>query len=310
MAVKGKQREAADYSKKVGFDELNVIAFNPTKTELEDLLNISDMKEPSYLGTYQNSATGKEFPKVAISIWLQGKESKALFNVRYNIINEVRKNKDGSKMQFINAVGNTAWAADENELKSLSTEANTKEGSRKFYKEFISRDYRPALSGEEKLYDFLQKFTNMDTRALDTELSLDTKRLFKGNFSELQELLESEFKDNTLCGCATVRAVKPTPTTEDPNPGFKEYQGMFDEFLPGGYIRYFQEGVKNRPDYVNKFIASMEGEHGCKDFYIVGPIRDYVAGEHPAMSGEGAQQATASTTQPVTAGEVIDDLPF
>lgn len=315
MAVKGNQRVQADYQRKVGFDEMEIVAFNPTKEELESLLNIPDMKEPTYLGLYQNPDDGKEFPKTTVSVWLKGKVSQGLFNVRFSIINKERWNKDATKKQFINDVGDTAWGADENWLRSMATNMELKEGTRNFYKGFTTREFRPALSGEDKLYDFLQKFTNIDTRDLANQITLETKRLFKGDFSELQELLITEYGSNTLCGCATVRVV-PNTDTDAPAGSFKEYQSVYDEFLPGSYIRYFQPGVKSRPDYVTKYIANMEGEYGAKDFYVIGPIKDYVSDENPAVKELQRTAAVqngsvpATNTAEIVNGEPVDDLPF
>lgn len=316
MAIQGKQRVQADYQKKVGFDEMKVLAFNPTKEELETLLNIPDMKEPSYLGTYQNPTDGKEYPKTTISVWLQGLTSQALLNARYSLIKKVRFDKNGLKKQFINDVGDTAWAIDENTLRANAVDMDLKEGTRNFYKQFVSRDFREAYMGEDKLFDFLQKFTNIDTRDQGVQITLDLSQLFKGNYSEIQELLESEYKTNTMCGCATVRVVPPVDPGAEPG-SFKEYQSVYEEFLPGSYIRYFQANVTTRPDYVKKYIANLEGEYGSKDFYIIGPIRDYIPAENPAVKELLRVAAVQSGTIPATNNAAIgadgkpeDDLPF
>lgn len=303
MAVKGNQRVAADYSKKVGFDEMTIVAINPTKEKLEEMLNIPDMKEPVYTGTYTDPGDMKDYAKTTVSIWLQGKVSQALFNVRFSLINKNRTNKSGDNFQYINEVGSTTWAKDENALKDEK------------YKWFNNRKFWPAIMGEEKLFDFLQKWTNIDTRDLGNEITLERGKLFKGNFGELEDLLRSEYAANTVCGCATVRVVPNTDTNA--TLPYKEYQGVYDEFLPGSYIRYFQDGVKSRPDYVKKYLDNLTGEYGSKDYYIVAPIRDYNSDENPAV--KAIQRTTAVQNGSVPAGNTadigpngqpVDDLPF
>lgn len=316
MAITGKQRIAADYSKKVGFDEMNIVAINPTKEELESLLNFPDMKEPQYLGVFQDPDTGADFPKTTVSIWVQGKVAKTPSNIRYSIVKRERFNKDKTKKQFINEVGDTAWGADENWLKSMATDMTVKEGTRNFYKGFTSREFWPAYSGEDKLFEFLQKWTNLDTREQGNQITLDRTLLFKGNYSEIQDLLKTEFANNTVCAPYTVRVVPNTDTNATPG-SFKEYQSVYDEVLPGSYIRYFQDGVTNRPDYVNKYIANLEGEYGSKDFYVIGPVKDYNQAENPAVQAMLKTAAVASGAVPATNtaaigpdGSPIDDLPF
>lgn len=313
MSIQGKQRVQADYSKKVGFDEMNIVAINPSLEQLEELLNIPNMKESQYLGTFQDSTSGAEFPRTTVSIWLQGKISKALFNARYSIIKRERFNKDNTKQQFINEVGSTAWVTDANALKDEK------------YKWFNTREFWPAFNGEDKLFDFLQKWTNIDTRDPGNQITLDRTKLFKGNYSEVQDLLKSDFGANTVCALATVRVV-PNVDVDATLGSFKEYQGVYDEVLPGSYIRYFQDGVTNRPDYVKKYIANLEGEYGAKDFYaeldaqkrpILSIIHDYDPSTNPAVKELQRVAAVANGTVPATNhaeiganGQPEDDLPF
>lgn len=315
MAIKGQQRVQADYSKKVGFDEFEIIAINPTKEELEEILNISDMKEPVYLTTGQDKG-GNDIARTTVVIWMKGKNSSIVTPERYMITKAPRVNKDGTLTQYINDIGDTAWAKDEATLRANAGDMTLKETARNFYKQFTARSFRVAYNGEDKLFNFLQKWTNIDTRDMGTEITLNIDKLFKGNFGEIQDLLDSEYKDNTVCTQATVRVV---PST-DPNaaPGsFKEYQSLYEEVLPGSYIRYFQEGVRTIPDYVKKYIDNMTGEYGTKDFYFLGPIKDYSSNENPAVREFQRIAAVQSGAVPATntadvgpKGSPTDDLPF
>jgi hypothetical protein len=60
--------------------------------------------------------------------------------VSFFLEDKERQNKDETKKQYINSVGNCSWAADPNDLPDW----------------FKARDYRVAKIGEEELYEFYE----------------------------------------------------------------------------------------------------------------------------------------------------------
>ena len=68
-------------------------------------------------------------------MWLKQVKSESLFKVSFFLEDRERENRDQTKKQYINSVGMTAWAADENDLWDWFTK---------------ERDYRVAYIGEEE----------------------------------------------------------------------------------------------------------------------------------------------------------------
>jgi len=141
MAIQGEKRErssAPQQIKKVGLFEGNVVAINPTTEELKEVLGIEvseESKLTEYLGVNKD---GNTF--LRIDIWLEEVRSKDKFKITFFLENRERWNKDNTRKQYINNIGNCAWADDPNNLPEW----------------FRKRDYRTSYAGEEELYEFLR----------------------------------------------------------------------------------------------------------------------------------------------------------
>ncbi len=305
MAVKGKTRTFTGYSPKVGFFRSRVLMINPTLEEISKYQDISNMKEPEYLGEFEDSNDNKTYKKVTIVFWLQAvdKDGKDIPNVVFRkiftLIDKVRTNKDGDKTQFINNIGSCTWAKSKEDLKQDK------------YSWFTKREFRESLAGafglgagEEKLYMFLQKWLSLDYTDPDTELSFDTKPFFKGKFKELQNLLNLEYKDHTTFGNATIHTAPGTVTEENPEPTPKVYQNVWDEFLPGNIWDVLEKPI--RPNWIQLYIDRMEGDYGCKDYFITDLMRDYDPDENPTTASSSLHTDPAN----IPSGDIKDDLPF
>ena len=140
-SIGGKKREVTalpEFTKKVGLFEARVLTINPTLEEYKDILNIElkeDSKAVEYLGT---SNEGNK--TLRVDVWLEDVKRKDKFKVAFFLEDKEKENRDGTKKQYINAVGSCAWADDPNNLADW----------------FTSRDYRVAFVGEEDLYNFLR----------------------------------------------------------------------------------------------------------------------------------------------------------
>lgn len=263
-AVQGKKREQKNFEKSVGIFESNVIAVNPNREELEKLLNTELEKDPEYLGEDKDGDT-----KLNLSVWLEEVKTKQLFNVRFFLKDQVRANKDETKYQYINNVGNTAWADDPENLPSW------------FLKD--DRPYRKAKAGEEEMYRFIQSWMPLDTRLEETKFDFDFSKLMRGNVSELREVIGNHDLTDTIVALATIR------TSED---GQTDYQQVYNRnFLPGWTMKHFNLGGKKIPKLVQKFIDNVEDpEYGCKEFYgsTLGPLHTYNPEENIATSDNSA----------------------
>lgn len=259
--IQGKQRENSAFNRKVGIFEGRPVAFNPNKQELEKILGTEIEREPEYVTTETmvvDEGTPVErkisFQRARVSVWLEDVKTGEVFPLRFTIDDRDYLSARTGKTQYINNVGTTSWATDENDLPDW----------------FRARDFRIAKVGEEGLYKFLKNWlSDLDYRDLSTVLELDMKKIFTGNMKELTDAMR-DFNANTVTSLATVRVANVDGET-------KEYQSVYNkEFLPGNCMKYFRVQGKKNPDIVKKFIDRVsDKEFGCKDVYTLKELTDY-----------------------------------
>ena len=269
MQIGGKKREntgGGDFSKKVGLFEANVVAINPTAEEFKDILGMElkeDSKAAEYLGETKD---GNSYLRV--DVWLQKVNAEDKFKTSFFLEDKERENKDGTKKQYINSIGMCSWAADENDLAEWFTKG---------------RDFRVAYTGEEDLYNFLRTWLgNLDYRDAETTLQLEWKKLMKNNLRDIKDQINGEYCTNVVA-LATIKTVIKEDET-------KEYQGVYNRaFLPAYAIKQFRLVDFNSATVVNglrnkkpkdlkpheRFVLSVNGEYGCKDYYILKDIKEY-----------------------------------
>lgn len=276
-SIGGKKREITqlpDFKKKVGLFEARVLAINPTAEEFKDILNIElkeDSKAVEYLSTNDEGKT-----KLRVDVWLEDVKSKERFKVSFFLEDKQKENRDGTKKQYINAVGVTSWADDPNNLGDW----------------FTARDYRVAFVGEEDLYNFLRTWLgNLDYRDAETTLQIDWKKLMKGNVKDIKEQIGGELA-TTFVALATIKTVIKDEET-------KEYQGVYNKaFLPAYSLKNFRL-INYSDDKVlqalrskktrdlkphERFVVNVTGEYGCKEFYTLNDLKDYNADDNLVAS--------------------------
>jgi hypothetical protein len=268
--------------KQVGLFEANVLVINPTLKEYEEVLGFTPregQEEFDYTGVSRDGNT-----YVRIDIWLQKVEEDRKFKVVFFLEDKVRQNKDETKTQFINNIGNCSWAADEDTLPSW----------------FVARDYREAKNGEEDFYNFMRIWLGgLNYRDPETELSLNWKNLMKGNVSSIREQIGGEFSTSVISLATIVTKIK-----EDNETGEEttvEYQSIYNrQFLPAYCMKHFR--IKNYNDDMvianiqarsirdlklhEKFVQNVTGEYGCKDFYKLSEIEDYNPAENSVSTDD------------------------
>jgi len=268
--IGGVKRESTNteskFNKKVGLFEANVIAINPTNEEYKDVLGIElgeDSKATNYLGETRDGNT-----YLRVDVWMQEVKNKENFKVSFFLEDRERENRDQTKKQYLNSVGMTSWADDENNLFD-------------WFKE--NRDYRVAFIGEEDLYDFLRTWLGqLDYRSAETTLTLDWTKLMRGNVKDLKDQVDGEWC-NSIVALATV-------VTKERDGETVEYQGVYNKaFLSGYTMRQFRLVDYTDPKIVNqlksrkprelrpheRFVVKVSGEYGCKDYYTLKEIEDY-----------------------------------
>ena len=284
--IGGKKKEQAqvtEYKKSVGLFEAKVIAINPDIEEYKEVLGMElkeDSKAVDYLGKSQDGNT-----TLRLDVWLEEVKNSEKFKVTFFLENKEKENKDQTKKQYINSIGSCSWAADPNDLPEW----------------FAKRDYRVAFVGEEDLYNFLRTWLgNLDYRDAETTLELDWKKMMKGNVKDLKEQIDGEWCTN-IVALATIKTVIKDEET-------REYQGVYNRaFLPAYAIKSFRLVDFNKSDVIDglrkkkskdlkpheRFVLTVTGEYGCKDFFILKDLKEYNADDNlvasdKAISEDGA----------------------
>ena len=254
-----------DFSKKVGLFEAKVVAINPTIEEYKSKLGIDlniDSKATEYIG---QSKDGNTF--LRIDVWLQDVKESSNFKVSFFIEDKERENKDKTKKQYINSIGNCAWADDPNNLPEW----------------FVKRDYRIANIGEEEVYEFLRSWlSELDYRHADTTLTIEWKKLMKGNVRDLTDQIDGEWCGN-IVALATV-------IVREKEGDIVQYQNIYNKGFLSPYslrnfrlIDYSDKNVlaslaaKKSKDLKphERFVLKVTGEYGCKDYFILKELQDY-----------------------------------
>jgi hypothetical protein len=278
-AIGGQKREntgEGDFKKHVGLFEATVIAVNPTTEQFKDVLEIElkeDSKAAEYIGESKDGNT-----YLRVDFWLKEVKNDHKFKVSFFLEDRERENKDGTKKQYINNIGNCAWADDPNNLPEW----------------FVKREYRVAYSGEEDLYTFMRTWlSELDYRHADTTLMLEWKKLMKGNVKDIKDQINGEWSNN-VGALATI-------ITRQKEDEVVEYQNVYNKgFLSPYSLKNFKlvdysstkiiEGLRAKKSKDLKpherFVLNITGEYGCKDYYTFKELAEYDSSDNLAASDE------------------------
>ena len=279
--IGGVKRESTNteskFNKKVGLFEANVVAINPTNEEYKDVLGIElgeESKATNYLGETRDGNT-----YLRVDVWLQEIKNQENFKVSFFLEDRERENRDQTKKQYLNSVGMTSWADDENNLFDGFKE---------------NRWYRVAFIGEEDLYDFLRTWLGqLDYRSAETTLTLDWSKLMRGNVKDIKDQVDGEWC-NSIVALATV-------VTKERDGETVEYQGVYNKAFLSGYtmrqfrlVDYTENRIVNqlksrKPRELKpheRFVVKVTGEYGCKDYYQLKEIEDYNPDENLVASDD------------------------
>lgn len=301
MAVKGKQREQKEFAKElhVGFTTVKVVSVNPTREELNELLGKESSDEDKEIVYTGSDNEGND--RVRLAFWLQDVNSGKLFCYSFNLTNKERKNKDGDKCQIVNSTCSTTWVPfvkkgdditnkiDESVIPDWFLNFTNKE------KEVLgSKKFRKALAGEEELATLLRSWLGrLNFMDPETEVMVDTSKLFKQNYKELRELIsldsDGEFGEDGLD--TPFVALLGVKTDEDDST--KKYQQVWGKsFLPNSFMKYINNGNKFPTEYTkkiwNRFKEEVTGDYGFDGFTELVPITPYDESKDIAGSAKTA----------------------
>lgn len=192
-------KEQGEFKRYVGVASSYVLAVNPNKKQLDELMGYESANEPEYLVDGDNGKEArihfivKTDPKTNNGIEIT---NRLMFTLR----NAPAYNRDQTKVQVIDRFGNSTWASVED------AKAGNKLLSANGQELKIDSKYRMACVGEADLVTFLKKYLcvqdaftyqngtwslkpNPDEYVFGLE---NIKDYFKGDFSELRDALKMQ----------------------------------------------------------------------------------------------------------------------
>lgn len=151
-------KETAEIKRYIGVAPVQIVAINPTKTELESIYNTTLEKEPEYLGSMERN--GKNVPHIRIDFIVKTNSEKSngiemTTKMAFFVRKAFMTNKDNTKVKVIDKYGRTAWVTqDEFKNKLVPQYAN---GPAR-----IDSGYRALYMGEEELLKFVKNYLGIN----------------------------------------------------------------------------------------------------------------------------------------------------
>lgn len=265
--ISGNKQEAGNYEKYVGFYQAKVLKVNPNKDELNELLG-TDKIEEEIVYTGEKEDDGNTINTAKIDVWTEDVKTGKKFPLRFYIMDKEVSSERTGKVEWINSVGASTWAAEESDLPNYFTNFTKKDSE----ESMGTKSVRKALVGEDKLYKFLRSWIALDYFHPDTKLVIGKEKLMKGDMSDLNKLITTD-----IAGTVILEA---TVHVAEKDGEMKEYQNIYNNaFLPGSYLKWLR-GTNlesaTKPKMVDNFIKDItDAEYGCKDFYFLGDLKVY-----------------------------------
>lgn len=243
MSFKGQNPNRAERKLYTGIANTVVQAINPDKAELEEMFNSELDKEPKYIDTNEE---GVRRVRIDIYVRVANPDIPAMSKMAFFITEEQFIGSKTGKKQFINKFGRCTWASS---IEAIDEETQY----------YDNVDSRPTFKGEEDLHKFLIAWINPKSPNKKKGEPGDPcrlehpEKLFEGDFSELQDLVEafSEHEFRPLWG---VRSVVD-------NEGKTNY---YQDIFTGKFDRAYSRSVQ--VDNWNKALG-LGGEYPWKSDY-------------------------------------------
>lgn len=265
MAIKvGKESVEGVFKLYKGVAAFNIVAVNLTKKELEELQGRSIENEPEYKGKTDDGVDtmrvvfyAKTNPEAKVNNGIE-----LLLPISFMLTKSTRVGQTSGKIQVIDKYGRTAWATKEElNSKTIPQYANGPAN--------IDKDYRAIYQGEEQLVNFLIQWLNipnpadykdgkwvMKANPEDSEVSLNMDALFKGDITELKDLIK-------LAPNFLVKAAVGIRTTDEG----KQYQAVF--------TRMFVKNAVTNYSKLDAAITEFQSNGGAANVeYSVEPLHE------------------------------------
>lgn len=254
--------EVGGYKKYIGIGVCNVIAVNPTKTQIEQIYGSAPEKDPEYIGKDPEGKDQIRIDFILKTVPEKNNGIEAISKVSFFLKKAIRLSQTG-KVQVINKYGETSWIE----------EAMAKKGEIPANTPWFVGPYRPCMDGEENLTAFLKTFLGIPTRAwkdangvehviedaAQAEAQLeDLQKYFSGNVKELVDLIGLQ-KDNLIKVAFGVKS------TDDG----KEYQDVFTR-------KFIRGNARNNSALDAEITKSQAAGAYPKTVFSSAPLKEYI----------------------------------
>jgi hypothetical protein len=301
--MKVNKNESSSKQMVVGVGEVQVLGFNPSREELDNILGIERDEnyevKPEFeyfkenVELKQKDQDGNETDSIFcdqlnVTVWVKEVKSGNIYPINFTIYKTEDISRTG-KYKFVNQHGKSIYCDDEANLSEYFTNTPGKIKQPLVYKK--------AYKGEANLLEFLAAWTNISP--FDTDSSFfpeDTKKFWTGNMKELNSLV-IEFSAHTVMVNFFVKTKEVTDT--DGNTETKEYNRIATKgFCSGHYMKFFRQYAKNNFEGLHtkakmgntsmyqlaKFVEDVYGEYGVKDATFKGELITYDPNSNPVNS--------------------------
>lgn len=185
-------KEAQGFKRYVGLASSYVLALNPKKKELDELMGFESANEPQYL---VDTDDGKE-ARITFIVRTDPETNNGIEitnRLMFTLRNKIAYNRDQTKVLVLDNYGNAVWMNADDAKAGKALEPNMKAVGK----------YHIACEGEADLVDFLKTYLGVpyvltynngawgvNEKAKDGEFILEhLKDYFKGDFTEIEEAL-------------------------------------------------------------------------------------------------------------------------
>lgn len=192
----GESKEAAEFKRYIGYGSTHVVAVNPKKAELDNLMGYDSQNDPEYIGSDDNG----KWARVTFIVKTDPEANNGIeitSRLSFTLYNTPAYSKDNTKVQVIDNYGNSTWATVED------AKAGNKLMSSNGKELKIANKYRMACRGEADLVAFLKTYLCVDDafnyvngtwtlkdNADDYKFALEhISDYFKGDFSEVKDAI-------------------------------------------------------------------------------------------------------------------------
>lgn len=283
MKVKKSERQQGEFKLKTGVFLGRVARINPTRKQLNEYLGIDDKEddeEINYIGEDKEGNT-----RMNLSFWIEDVDTGIKFNHRLSVTDKGMLSEKSQKIQYCNQLGLSGWADDEKNLQEWFVVAKNKNKEK-----IADLEFRPAKMGEADLYDFLRNWSSkIDWFNPENNILLDIKKLFRGNVSEIQDLLKGEGEDRLVDDVVMLATVY----MKDGDDGeVKKYQNIAKHYLPAWKMKnirnLFSNGAWGSADkMISRWHSQiMDAEYGVKEAYSWSLLTDFDETKHQNAGNE------------------------